>query len=113
MTCQNVNGIGHQTSRIAELRVNRAAGGAESKYLVSQVIRRDAAHPPPGGIGLIGGFLGKSPVSPQALCFEPSNPRHGVGTDGVVVEQRFVTVGEHAIGVPEHQPIGDGVQIGG
>jgi len=56
-TCQDVYGIGRQTSRIAELRVNRAAGGAETKYLVSQVIRRDAAHPPPRSIGLIGGFL--------------------------------------------------------
>jgi len=96
------------------LRVNRAAGGAETKYQVAQVIRRDAAHPPPGAIGLIGGFLGARPVSPiRAVHFEPSNPRHGVGTDGVVVEQRFATAGEHAIGVPEHQPIGHGVQIGG
>ena len=102
-TCQNVYGIGHQTSRIAELRVNRAAGGAETKYLVSQVIRRDAAHPAPGGIRLIRALLEDTPVPRlRALQFKPAYSGHCIGTHRVIIKQRFMTVGEPAIGVAEH-----------
>ena len=113
-TRQDVQRIAGQPAGIAKLRVNRATGGAKAQRNVPLVIRSNAAHPAPGRVRLISALLEKRPVPWNcASQLDPTNPRHRVGANCIVVEQRLVTVSESAILVPEHQPIGEAVQVGG
>src|SRR5262249_1861217 len=80
---------------------------------VALIIGGDAAHPPPGRVRLIRALLEDPPASRLgALQFKPPYPCHCISTDGVIVKQRFMTVGEPAIGVAEHQPIANLIEPG-
>ena len=111
---QRIQWVRRQSARVTDLRVNRAAGRAKAERDVVLVVGGDAAHPAPGGIRLIRALLEDTPVPRlRALQFKPAYSRHCIGTHGIIIKQRFMTVGEAAIGVAEHQPIADLIEPGG
>lgn len=113
LTGQRIQCVRRQAACVTNLRVNRTAGRAKAEGNVALVIGGDAAHPAPGGVWLVRALLEDCPAA--RLCplqFKPADTCHRAGTDRVIVKQRFMTVGEAAIGVAEHQAIANRIEPG-
>jgi hypothetical protein len=109
---QSVYRIGHQPAGVADLGVNRSAGGAKADGQVAQVIHRRAAHPAPGRVRLVGALLkDRDRAGRHVAQLEPANTCHPTHAYGHIPYYRFVAVREFAIGEPEHQTIADAVQV--
>jgi hypothetical protein len=107
---QSVYGIGHQPAGVADLGVNRGAGGAKADSQVARLIHRRATHPAPGCVRLVGALLKDRRCGRHGAQLKPAHPCHAARTHGIIAHDRFVAVGEFAIGEPEHQTVADGVQ---
>src|SRR5437588_1259384 len=84
---------------------------AKAEGHVSEFIHRYAAHPAPVRVRLVGALLKDGHRSGRhAAKFEPADARHIVRLDGIVSDQRFVSIAESAIGQPIHQAVTNAVQ---
>ena len=111
LTRQGIQWIRRQSACVTDLWVNGAAGCAKAQGDVALVI---GAIPPIQRQVVSGWYVLCWKIDPvsrlRASQFEPADSRHRIGTYRIVIEQRLMTVGEPAIGVTEHQPIGNGVR---
>ena len=79
--------------------------------MFAAAVHRRAAHPAPGGVGLVGALLEHSHgPGGHVAQLEPADAGHAARADGVVAHHRLVAVRELAVGQPEHQPVADAVQ---
>jgi len=110
---QSVYGIGREPAGVADLGVDRGAGGAKANGQVARSIHRRTAHPAPGRIRLVGALLKDRWRGRHAAQLEPADTCHAARAHGIVAHGRFVAVGELAIGQPEHQTVANSVQLVG
>ena len=75
------------------------------------LIHRGAAHPAPGRVGLVGALLKDRRCGRHGAQLKPAHTCHAARTHGIIAHDRFVAVGELAIGEPEHQTVADAVQF--
>jgi hypothetical protein len=109
---QSIQGIGHQPAGVTNLGVNRGAGSAEADSHVARLIHRGATHPAPGRVRLVGALLKDHRCGRHGAQLKPAHACHSARTHGIISHDRFVAVGELAVGEPEHQTVADGVQGG-
>ena len=111
---QGIQWVRHQTAGVTNLWVDRAAGGTKAERNVALIIGGNAAHPAPGRVRLIRALLEYAPCSRlRSSQFKPAYSSHCIGTYRIIIEQRFMTVGKAAIGIAEHQPIANLIELGG
>jgi hypothetical protein len=107
---QSIYGIVHQPAGVADLGIDRRAGGAKADSHIARVIHRGAAHPAPGRVRLVGALLKDRRCGRHGAQLKPAYPCHAARTHGIIAHNRFVAVTEFAIGQPEHQTVADAVQ---
>src|SRR6266496_5039446 len=84
---------------------------AKAEGHVSEFVHRYTAHPAPGRVRLVGALLKDRHRSGRhAAQFEPADARHIVRFDGIVSDQRFMSILESPIGQPIHQAVTNAVQ---
>src|SRR5207245_11283126 len=91
--------------------MDERARRAKAEGHISGPIHRYTAHPAPVRVRLVGALLKDGHRSGRhAAKFEPADARHIVRLDGIVSDQRFVSIAESAIGQPIHQAVTNAVQ---
>ena len=108
---QCVYGIVHQPAGVTDLGVDRGVGGAKADSQVAHLIHRCAGHPAVGRVRLVGALLKERRCGRHGAQFKPADTCHAARTHGIVSHDRFVAVGELAIGQPEHQTVADAFQV--
>src|SRR4029077_826188 len=108
---ERVRRIAGQPPRIADLRVDAGRRSTEADGDVAERVHRGAAHPAPGGVGLVGALLDEAGRAGGGVVdLVPANASGAVRVHGYVADERFVAVGEAPVRIPEHAPVAEGVQ---
>ena len=108
---QGIHRIGRQPACIANLRVDRRTGSAETDRKVALEVHRRAAHPTPGRVRLVGAFLENCNRTRSNVAeLKPANAGDAARVDSEVANQRFV-VAKVAIGEAKHEPIANAVEF--
>ena len=111
---ESVKWIRNQAPGVADLGIDGRTGGAEAEGQVTVLVHGGAAHPAPGRVRLIGALLeNRHRAGGDIAQLEPTNARYPARTDGVISYDRFVAVGEFAIGQTVHEAIANFIQAVG